>query len=84
MGYLYLLRRRLATLADQMMKPEMTSSTASRVVTTMESEPLTAAIASRTISSTLRATQRHHVRRGTCAGDSMQRHKGGCGAWLHV
>ena len=53
MGNLYLLRRRFASEVDQMMKPEMTSKTASRVVTMMDREPLTAAMATRTTSSTL-------------------------------
>ncbi len=55
MGKRYLLRCRLAAEVDQMMTPLMTSSTASRVVTIIESEPLTDAIATRTASSTLRA-----------------------------
>ena len=53
MGNLYLLRARLATEVDQMMKPEMTSSTASSVVTMIDSDPLTAAIPTRTSSNTL-------------------------------
>lgn len=38
---------------DQMMKPEMTSRTASRVVTMMDREPLIAAMPTRTNSNTL-------------------------------
>lgn len=53
MGNLYLLRCRLAMEVDQMIMPLMTSSTASRVVTMIDSEPLTAAMATRTASSTL-------------------------------
>ena len=53
MGNLYLFLLRLAREVDQMMKPEMTSSTASRVVTMIEREPLTAAMLTRTTKRTL-------------------------------
>lgn len=53
MGNLYLFLRRLAREVDQMMKPDMTSSTASSVVTMMDSDPLTAAMLTRTASNTL-------------------------------
>ena len=54
-----------------MMKPEMTSSTASRVVTMMDSDPLTAAMLTRTSSSTL---QRHD--RALHAVDNCVRSRG--------
>ena len=54
MGNLYLFLLCLASEVDQMMKPEMTSKTASRVVTIMERDPLTAAMLTRTSKSTLR------------------------------
>jgi hypothetical protein len=47
-GNLYLFFLRLAMEVDQIMKPDITSKTASRVVTMMESEPLMVAIATRT------------------------------------
>lgn len=53
MGNLYLFFRLLAIDVDQMMKPEITSSTASRVVTMIDRDPLIAAILTRTSNSTL-------------------------------
>ena len=53
MGNLYLFRLRLARDVDQMMEPEMTSRTASRVVTMIERDPLTAAMLTRTTRRTL-------------------------------
>ncbi len=53
MGNRYLFLRCLAKEVDQMMKPEMTSRTASRVVTMIDKDPLTAAMLTRTINSTL-------------------------------
>ena len=56
MGNLYLFFRLLAVDVDQMMKPEMTSRTASRVVTMIDKEPLIAAMATRTSNNTLHST----------------------------
>ena len=62
MGNLYLFFLLLARDVDQMMKPEMTSRTASRVVTMMDSEPLMAAMATRTTKRTLQKKHSFHKR----------------------
>ena len=56
MGNLYLFRLRLARDVDQMMEPEMTSRTASRVVTMIDRDPLTAAMLTRTTRRTLHSS----------------------------
>ena len=56
MGNLYLFLRCLARDVDQMMEPEMTSRTASRVVTMIDSDPLTAAMLTRTTRRTLHSS----------------------------
>ena len=56
MGNRYLFRLRLARDVDQMMEPEMTSRTASRVVTMIDRDPLTAAMLTRTTRRTLHSS----------------------------